>query len=345
MKPSRLVPALVAAAVGLTLGACGSSAGASNPLSDKGSGNGDSGTVTVYTSEPDTDFATLVKAFNKQYPHITVKTFRSGTEQIQSKLEAEQKTRSVQADVIFIADALTMENFKSLHLLAPYSPPASTKIDKQYVDPQGYYTGTKIISTGIVINTNKVKSPPTSWLALTEPQTNKQVELPSPLYSGAAAYNLVTMADDPSLGWQFWTKLAANGASLTQGNGAVIQDVATGTKAYGAVVDYLVGRDAKAGSPVKFIYPTEGVPAITEPIALAAGSHNVPLAKKFIDFVLSDTGQGVAASLGYVPIDPNAPVPNGLEGISQLKVIGGDLTTLTSQLPAAKARFSTLFHQ
>lgn len=348
MKTSRVVSALLATGILVTVSACGSGGGGgSNPLkADSSAGSSNSETITVYTSEPDADFATLVKAFNKKYQNITVKSFRSGTEQIQSKLAAEKKAGASQAaDVVFIADAVTMENFKNMGLLAKYSPPAAAGIDKAYVDPQGYYTGTKIITTGIAINTDKVKTDPTSWLDLTKPALKNKVQIASPLYSGAAAYNLVAMADDPSLGWQFWNKLAANGASPAQGNGAVVQSVATGVKPYGMVVDYLVARDAKSGSPVKFVYPSEGVPAISEPIALAAGSHNPAAAKRFITFVLSDAGQTVASQLGYVPIDPNAPVPNGLKGISQLKLIGGDVITLSKQIAAAKSRFSKAFHQ
>lgn len=344
MKSSRLAAGFAGlAAAALTLAGCGSE-GSNDPLKDdNGGGSADSGTITVYTSEPDTDFAELVKAFNEKYPKITVKSFRSGTEQIQSKLEAENKAGSAQADVVFIADALTMENFKQLKLLAKYTPSDASSIDKKFADPEGYYIGTKIITTGIAINTNKVKTPPTSWFDLTKPALKNKVQLASPLYSGAAAYNLVTLAADPSLGWKFWTELAGNKASLAQGNGAVAQSVATGQKSYGMVVDYLVARNAKEGSPLKFVYPREGVPAITEPIALASGAKSSKPAKTFIDFVLSDAGQKVASKLGYVPIEPDAPVPNGLRGISSLKVIDGDVVTLAKQVPAAKSRFSKSF--
>jgi iron(III) transport system substrate-binding protein len=180
---------------------------------------------------------------------------------------------------------------------------------------------------------------------LTSPEAKGKAEMASPLYSGAAAYNVALFADDPAFGWDFWQKLADNGMTVTKGNGAVLKDVASGAKDYGMVVEFIVARAAAEGSPVKFIYPSEGVPAVTEPIALAAKAKNVDAAKKFIDFVLSEGGQEVASQLGYVPIRPGAPVPQGLKGVDDLQVMKGDTKQLFGEVDAAKEKFKAMFKQ
>lgn len=303
------------------------------------------GTVTVYTSQPDADIAEMVTAFNKKYPGVTVDVFRSGTEEVLSKIRAEKQAGAVQADVIFIADALSMEALKSESLLAQYTSPEAAGIDAQYVDADGYYAGTKVIATGIAINTQAVTTKPTSWSVLTSPEAKGKAEMPSPLYSGAAAYNVSVLAADAAFGWDYWQAVADNGMTVTKGNGAVLKDVASGDKPYGMVVDFIVARAAAEGSPVEFLYPDEGVMAITEPIGLAADSHNPVAGKAFVDFVLSEAGQEVESGLGYVPIRAEAPVPNGLKGVADLKLLSGDLDQLSKSTEADKAKFADMFHQ
>ena len=74
--------------------------------------------------------------------------------------------------------------------------------------------------------------------------------MPSPLYSGAAAYNLGVLTRQDNFGWEFYEKIQANDVQVTKGNGDVLKGVAGGEKDYGMIVDYLVARAAQEGSPV-----------------------------------------------------------------------------------------------
>lgn len=338
---------LTLTAVSVSLAACGSPA--SDPLSAQsgntaGSGGGGQA-ISLYTSQPDADVTAMVAAFNQANPGTKVNVFRSGTEEVTSKLQAEKQAGAAGADVIFIADALSMEKLKGAQLLAKYTSSEASGIDKKYIDAEGFYTGTKLIATGIAINTDKVKTAPDSWKVFTRPEAKGAAEMASPLYSGAAAYNVALFAANPDFGWDYWQAVAANGMTVSQGNGAVLKDVASGTKSYAMVVEFIVARAAAQGSPVKFIYPNEGVPAVTEPIALASSAKNSAGGKQFIDFVLSEKGQEVESKLGYVPVRPQAPVPPGLKGVSDVKVLEGDLKQLSGSVDQAKDKFKTMFHQ
>lgn len=345
MKRRLLFSVIAAIAVAVT--GCGSGGAASNPLAQPANTSSapSSTEVSVYTSEPNSDISAMVSAFNNKYPAIKVNVFRSGTEEVVSKIEAEAKAGAPVADVVFIADALTMEKLKSAKLLQQYSSPEAKGIDAKYMDPQGYYQGTKVIATGIAINTNKVKTEPTTWKSLTEPAAKGQAVMPSPLYSGAAAYNVALFADNPALGWSYWNALAANGMRVLKGNGGVLTEVANGTASYGMVVEFIVARAAAKGSPVKFIYPSDGAPVITEPIAIMKDSKHADAARKFVDFVFSADGQAVGSKLGYVPVRPGAPVPTGLKGVDQLTVMPADVTKLSAQIDTAKAQFKATFKQ
>ncbi len=86
------------------------------------------GTLTLYTSQPDADAARTVEEFKKLNPDIDVQVYRSGTSDIMSKLAAEFSAGAPQADVLLIADAVSMESLKADKRLLQFSRRASTDL-------------------------------------------------------------------------------------------------------------------------------------------------------------------------------------------------------------------------
>ncbi|SES11986.1 iron(III) transport system substrate-binding protein [Gracilibacillus ureilyticus] len=302
---------------------------------------GVSGDLSFYTSQPDADAEQLVAAFSEKYPDVNVSIYRSGTEEVISKVQAEKQAGEIQADVLLVADAVTFESLKEQDMLLPYESEELAGIPEQFVDPDHTYTGTKVMSTAIAVNTNNVSELPTSWMALTEAPDN--ISMPSPLYSGAAAYNLGVFTRTDNFGWGFYEKIQANNPTVTQGNGAVLKAVAAGETDYGMVVDFIVARAEVEGSPVTLVYPEEGVPVITEPIGIMKDSQNEAAAKAFVDFVLSEEGQILASEIGYTPIREGVEAPEGLKTIEDMKVIDADTTELYQAREEDKQKFSQLF--
>lgn len=323
----------------ILLSAC-SSTGSNSAPAESGA---ISGTLSFYTSQPDQDAQTLVDAFKKKYPGVEVNIFRSGTEEVISKLRAEQKAGSVQADVLLVADAVTFESLKKDQLLLSYKSKELTEIPSELVDADGMYAGTKVMATALVINKNNVKKQPTSWKVLVDPSTKDRSIMPSPLYSGAAAYNLGVLTRNKEFTWSYYEELQKNNVTVTKGNGAVLKAVAAGEKDYGMVVDFIAARAEKEGSPVTLVYPSEGVPVITEPIGILKDAKNAPAAKAFVDFVLSEEGQKLASSLGYTPIRKGVKAPAGLKSIDDMKVQSADVAELLSTREVDKKKFSGLF--
>lgn len=312
--------------------------GCGDPSSDPTAAEAaDPGSLTVYTSQPDEDIAALVEAFTSAHSDIDVEVFRSGTEEVLGRARAEHENDALGGDVFFIADEVSMVSLREEGLLEPYESPETEGIPEEFADPDGYYTGTKAISTGIVHHADA--EPPSSWTDLVGAGP---VVMPSPLYSGAAAYNVTLMSDDAWFGWGFWEDLAGE-ATVVQGNGAVLESVASGEHDYGLIVDFMAVRAAEEGSPVGFVYPEEGVPVITEPIALSSAGAGNDAATAFIDFVLSEEGQTVSTDLGYVPVRSGVPTPEGLPGVDELDVMSGDLQDLTGRIEAAKEDFAALY--
>lgn len=315
----------------------------SKEKSPNGTSEAVSGTLQFYTSQPDTDATELVQQFNKKYPDVDVKIFRSGTEEVIGKVLAENEAGTVQADVLLVADSVTFESLKEQQLLESYKSPEFEHIPTEFVDEDAMYAGTKVMATVLAVNTDKVKDVPTSWLDVTNEQFKGETIMPSPLYSGAAAYNVGVFTRQDHIGWDFYNKLKDNKASVVQGNGAALQAVAGAEKSVAMVVDFIVTRAIQDGSNLKLVYPSEGVPVITEPIGLLKDARNKDAATAFIDFVLSEEGQQIAATLGYTPIRKGVSAPEGLKSIDELQILSASLEELIEAREEDKRQFKQIF--
>nr|WP_052384083.1 ABC transporter substrate-binding protein [Halomonas xinjiangensis] len=299
-------------------------------------------TLVLYTSQPNTDAQQTVDAFQAAYPEIEVEWVRDGTTQLMARLQAELSSGVVRPDVLLIADSVTMESLKRDDHLAAYESEEREAFDEGMYDPEGYYYGTKRITTGIVYNTRAAEQPE-RWQDLTQPAYEGQVTMPSPLYSGAALIHLATLTDAPELGWDYYEALAENGVTAQGGNGGVLNDVASGNKAYGVIVDFLPIREAAKGAPVKFVFPEEGVSAVTEPVAIMKEAAHPEAARKFVDFVLSREGQELVLSQGYLPGRNDVDSPEGFPPREEIHVLPLDAQSALEQAEAHKQRFAELF--
>ncbi|WP_336856807.1 ABC transporter substrate-binding protein [Pseudescherichia vulneris] len=299
-------------------------------------------TLTLYTSQPNEDAQMTVTAFEKAHPDIEVKWIRDGTTKLTARLQAELAAGGAAPDVLLIADSVTMESLKKQDLLAAYKSPEARRYDAQLYDPQGYYYGTKLITTGIAYNT-RAPVKPGSWQDLLKPELKNMTTLPSPLYSGAAQIHMATLMNDPQLGFAWYEKLKANGAMPQSGNGTVMNAITSGSKGYGVLVDYMAIREKAKGAPIEFVFPKEGVSIVTEPVAMLKNAKNSDGAKAFIDFVLSDAGQRLVLKQGYLPADANLPAPEGFPARESIKLMPYDPAKALADTDANKKRFADLF--
>ena len=302
-----------------------------------------SGSITLYTSQPEEDIQTLIDGFNQKWPDIQVDVFRSGTEEVVSRVLAENEAGSLLADVLLVADDVTFETLKEQNLLIAYESPELEGIPEEYIDKDHMYTGTKVITTGIAYNTDLVDTAPTSFADLTDPAYKDNLIMPSPLYSGAAAYNLGVITRTEGMGWDYYQALKDNGITVDRGNGAVQNAIVAGDKACGLLADYMAIRSKNDGAPVEFVYPEEGSPAVTEPIGIVNGTDNEELAKAFVDYVLSDDGQTLTSQIGYTPVKSGVAVPEGLRSIDEINLMTWDTQELYQNRDADKDQFTEMF--
>ncbi len=303
-----------------------------------------SGKLVVYTSQPNKDAAQTVEAFQKANPGIDVEWIRDGTTKVMAKLRAEFAAGAPRPDVLLIADVINMEALKSEGRLMAHSGAAVDAYDPALYDKDKTYFSTKLITTGIVYNTGAAMKP-REWSDLVKPEAKGLVAMPSPLTSGAATVHMATLTANPTLGWDYYEKLAANGVTPKGGNGGTFKAVASGEKLYGMVVDFVPIRNKSKGSPVEFVFPKSGVSAVTEPVAILSTANNPDAAKAFINFLLSREGQELAASQGYLAAHPDVAPPAGFPAREQIKLMAFDAAKALADSDANRKKFSAAFKQ
>ena len=303
-----------------------------------------SGKLVLYTSQPNKDAQQTVDAFRAVHPDVEVEWIRDGTTKVMAKLRAEFAAGAPKPDVLLIADVVNMESLKSEGRLMAHPDAPVGPYDPALYDADRTYFSTKLITTGIVYNTGAPMQP-AEWSDLVKPEAKGLVAMPSPLTSGAATVHMATLTSNPSLGWTYYEKLAANGVTPKGGNGGTFKAVAGGEKLYGMVVDFVPIRAKAKGSPVEFVFPESGVSAVTEPVAILSTAGNPEAARAFVDFVLSLEGQALAASQGYLAAHPDVAPPPGFPPRDRIRLMAFDAATALADADANRKKFTEVFGQ
>ncbi|WP_457585781.1 ABC transporter substrate-binding protein [Ensifer canadensis] len=298
--------------------------------------------LVLYTSQPNEDAQATVDAFKAANPGVEVEWVREGTTKLMAKLMAEIEAGNPVADVLLIADTVTMQRLKEAGQLLAYKSPEAASYDAALYDADGAYYSTKMITTGIIYNTS-ASTTPEGWQDLAKADAKGLVTMPSPLTSGAALIHAQTLAGIDGLGWDYYKALAENGATAAGGNGGVLKAVATGEKAYGMIVDFMAIREKAKGAPVEFVFPAEGVSAVTEPVGILKTAKNPDAAKKFVDFLISEEGQKTAVKMGYIPARNGVALPEGYPARETIKVLPIDAASAVKNSDADLKTFSGIF--
>ena len=301
-----------------------------------------SGKLVIYTSQAPEIAQQTVDAFKAAYPNVDVEWTRNGTTQLMNVLKTEMMSGGAKPDVLLIADAINLGALKNQNQLYSYKDAPLSHINPSFYDKDKTFFGTKIIATVIAYNTQHAQ-PIDSWNALAVEANKGQIAMPSPLYSGAALYKLHTDINTPTIGWNFYKKLAAIGVAPQGGNGPALKAVASGLDKYGIITDADVILAKKKGSPVDLVYPKEGVSYVTEPVAIMKSVHNLPAAKAFVNFMLSEQGQKLVVEQGNRPVDDRVSAPAGFTPINKIKLLTPDVVKAIKEDATVRDQFTALF--
>ena len=94
------------------------------------------GTITLYTSVPQPIADKIQADFQSKFPDITLDVFRSGTSAVTAKIATEKEAGEIQADLVWVAEPSTYEDFKDQDLLLKFTPPEAGNLPGEMKDPE-----------------------------------------------------------------------------------------------------------------------------------------------------------------------------------------------------------------
>ncbi|MBR6712385.1 MAG: ABC transporter substrate-binding protein [Selenomonadaceae bacterium] len=263
--------------------------------------------LVIYTSMKESLIGGIVEGFKAKYPDIDVDWQSAGAGKIMAKLEAERQSGHLMADIIWTSEVPDFYQMKNEGLLEQYKPIVFDELLNPFDDYDGSFTAARLGTLGIVINTDKVTTEPTSWETIATDATYKDsFGIADPALSGTAFMSIALL--EKQFGWDYIVRLHDNGATKSKGSGRVVDDTADGVLNACLGVDYITAGKIDKGAPLKMVYPHELL-MVPSPVAIFKDAEHKDNAKKFVDYLLTQEAQQKVAEAGTVPVRRDVKMP------------------------------------
>ncbi|HSN19562.1 MAG TPA: extracellular solute-binding protein [Usitatibacter sp.] len=303
------------------------------------------GKVVWYASVDIKVAEAVAEMFRKDHPKIDVEVERSGSERVFQRVNQEHQSGIKHADVVNTSDSTHFITWKKEGMLAKYVPAGVDKMPAQFRDPDGYYAAWRATLCVMGYNTNLVppNDVPKGYEDLLAPKWKGKLTKAHPSYSGTSLTG--TYAIEKKLGWGYFEKLAKQDVQQLQSTTATPKSIASGERA--VMVDgneYNMFIEIKKKSPVKIIYPVEGTPFVSSPVAVFSAAPHPHAARLFADFLFSTKVQQYLVDNGGVrSVMPGVKDPAGRTPLADIKVIPDDPAGLLPVVDEIKKKYAALF--
>ncbi len=260
----------------------------------------DDGVLRIYTSVTQATVDAVVAGFEVP-AGVEVEVFRAPTGDIAGRLAAEQRSGGIEADVLWLTDPLSIQQYAADGLLQTWRPDNADAVDPAFVEPA--FVGTRVLAM-VAVRQPGIELE--SWEDLINARLADQVVIPDPGFAGSAFGAMGYFSQAPAYGFGFYRSLATHGATQVFSPGDVITGVAEGRFAVGMTLDGPARSAVANGSPIEIVYPSPGAIAIYSPIAVVEAG-DVEAAEAFVEHVLSRDGQMAIAETGWQPVRSDVP--------------------------------------
>lgn len=255
------------------------------------------GKLTWYTSMGATDARLIVEAFEKEYGFMKVDMVRLSDEGILNRIVTENRAGGKPFDVV---SASQINSLVQQKMLSSYISPESNEFSQDSRDPAGHWTAMYYNYYVLGYNTKQVTEAeaPKKWGDLLNPKWRGKIGIDRdeiPWYA-----TLLASWKEPRT-QQYMKSLAKQDIQWRKGHTLIANLLAAGEFPVAIVYSYTIDSLKENGAPVEWIRTLDPVVAQGGFIALGAKAVNTNSAKLFIDFVLSNKGQGIFGNRHRAP--------------------------------------------
>ena len=265
------------------------------------------------------NWAAQFAAFKKRYPEVELVYNDLGSAATVVALEKARNRPQADTAYYFAASAVDAANKK---VVAPFTPVNFDKLPDVFRDPAGRWFTIHSLTVAFVVNTKLVKNVPQSWADLLKPEYRNSVVYLDPRSTGVG--QVVTFAanfgaggdmDNVQPGLDYLGRLHKAGNVLR----------VLGTTPYAQFIKGEIpiwisyendGLKAKhvdgLGDTVAVVIPKEASVAAPYGISLVEKGPNPNAGKLWLNFIMTDFGQGIFAQ-GFVrPAVPGTRLPDSV---------------------------------
>lgn len=298
------------------------------------------GELTVYSARREELMKPLIDAFTaKTDVKVVLKSGAAG----EMALLIEQERSSPRGDAFFTTDAASAEGLRQKGLLETYVSPNAAPIPAEFKAADGGWTGVIGRSRNIIYNTQAIKADdaPKSVFELTDPKYKGKLAMAAIREGGVRLWlaSLVQLRGE-AFTVKYINDLLANGMKVLPNHTETVQATVRGEYSLCLANHYyyVIERNKNVNVPLGLIYPDQGandLGTLVIPLAVAAikGAKNLPQAKAFVDFALSQDGQlPLTTQENEFPLTPGTPLgasaAPSVKTIDQIKRPVTDFTKL-----------------
>ncbi len=274
------------------------------------------GTLVVYSPNSDGEIEGLLYYWGETRG-VQIELVSAGTGEVLSRLTAEKD--NPQADVQFGGMNLGVYLSNS-DLYEEYVAEGDDLLPAGYQNTTGFFTNYLLSGSNLLVNTEleaELGMNITSYADLLDPRLQGRIAMGNPAASSSAFAQLTNMLlvmgngsyeDDAAWNFieEFMQNLADPGGSpkILGSSSAVFRNTAEGEYVVGVTYeDPSVQLLTDGATNVRVVYPSEGAVWLPAAAAIVKGAPNLENAQAFIDFLISDEGQEIVASLTNRPVN------------------------------------------
>ena len=267
------------------------------------------------------NWAAEFKAFKTRYPGVEMVYNDLGSAATVVTLDKSKNRPQADSAYYFAASAL---DAASKGLVADFKPVNFDRLPEAFRHENGQWFTVHTLNVSFLVNTKLIKNVPQSWADLLKPEYKNSIVYQDPRSTGqgqviafAAAFGNGGSMDDVQPGIDYLGKLTAAGNVLrTVGTTPYAQflkgeiPIWIGYENDGLKAKYTDGM----GDDIAVVMPKEASAAAPYAISLVKNGPNPNAGKLWLNFIMTETGQGIFAE-GFVrPSVPGVKLPESVAG-------------------------------
>ncbi len=278
--------------------------------------------LVVYTSHKEEVYHPVIREF-EELTGIWVEVRSGGTAEMLEQIREDAPYGEV--DIMFGGGVESLEAYRDS--FAPYRPAEAEMLDQRFVSEDDLWTPFTELPIVLVYNRKLVseEEAPKGWHDLLTDRWKGQISFADPGRSGTSYTVLSTLlqitGEEPEpLFREFADALEG---TVAPGSGEALEAVSAGEKLVGITLEESALKEIARGADIAMVYPEEGTSAVPDGCAVAVNAPHEANARRFVDFIISETVQKFTVSDLYRrPIRQEVGLP---EGIGEPEIITFDI--------------------